>query len=274
MRVLVTGADGFIGGHLMEHLSDAGHEVHAFQGDVTNETDWWPLSLYEWDAVCHLAALIGVADSMNRPTDYIHANVTGTALMVECLRGKVGRYVLASSASVYGSCLMATERSPIQPTSVYGMTKVSQEAIVAQTGVPATFLRPFMVYGPKQTNPDGGLVGIFARQILEGDRPRVTEDGAQRRDLVHVSDVCEAFRLALDGPPGVYNLGTGTETTVAELAISIASLMGGKKPTVSGQRRSGDVRHITAHISAGEGLGWKPKVVLADGLADYVKTLK
>jgi dTDP-L-rhamnose 4-epimerase len=258
-RVLVTGGAGFIGSHLADELLSAGYAVRALDvlvdqvhdgdrpgylsadvelipGDVRGE-DVVRGALEGVDAVVHLAARVGVGQSMYEQAEYAAANTLGTAVLLDALAERpVRKLVVASSMSVYGEGaykpVPAVERTREQleqreweprgaggeqltpvPTpetkqpalsSVYALTKFDQERLCllfgSAYGVPAVALRLFNVYGPRQalSNPYTGALAIFASRLLNDNAPVVYEDGAQTRDFVHVSDVARAFRLALE----------------------------------------------------------------------------
>jgi dTDP-L-rhamnose 4-epimerase len=149
------------------------------------------------------------------------------------------------------------EDAPLAPTSVYAATKVHQEhlafAFARETGVPVTALRYHNVYGPRmpRDTPYAGVASIFASALARGERPRVFEDGRQRRDFVHVRDVARANRLALRVPEpysGPLNIASGTPRTVGEMAEALAAAGGdgSPRPVVTGDWRAGDVRHVFA----------------------------
>ena len=258
-RVLITGGAGFIGSHLADELLAAGYSVRALDvlvdqvhegdrpeylsadvelipGDVRSE-DVVRGALEGVDAVVHLAARVGVGQSMYEQADYAAANTVGTAVLLDALAERpVRKLVVASSMSVYGEGayepVPAVERTREQlerreweprgaggeelipvPTpetkqpalsSVYALTKFDQERLCLLFGsaysVPAVALRLFNVYGPRQalSNPYTGALAIFASRLLNDNAPVVYEDGAQTRDFVHVSDVARAFRFALE----------------------------------------------------------------------------
>jgi dTDP-L-rhamnose 4-epimerase len=260
-HVLITGGAGFIGSHLGDELLQAGYRVRALDslveqvhggkqqrpgyladeieliaGDVRN-AEVVRGALEGVDAVFHLAARVGVGQSMYQPAEYASANTAGTAVLLEALlEHPVRKVVVASSMSVYGEGAYepeaATERSRAQlehgeweppgpkgeelrpvPTpetkepslaSVYALTKYDQERLCllhgAAYGVPTVALRFFNVYGPRQalSNPYTGVLAIFAARLLNDRPPLVYEDGGQRRDFVHVGDVARACRLALE----------------------------------------------------------------------------
>jgi dTDP-L-rhamnose 4-epimerase len=259
--VLITGGAGFIGSHLADALLAAGYRVRAFDslvdqvhggierpeylhrevelvvGDV-RDADAVGAAVADADLVVHLAARVGVGQSMYEPAAYTSANTAGTAILLQALLGhEVGRLLVASSMSIYGEGLyrdgegrpvVDAERTREQlerreweprsgltpvPTpewkapalaSVYALTKYDQERLCLIWGdayrVPTTALRLFNVYGPRQalSNPYTGVLAIFASRLLNGNPPLVNEDGHQRRDFVSVTDVARACRLALE----------------------------------------------------------------------------
>jgi dTDP-L-rhamnose 4-epimerase len=258
-RVLVTGGAGFIGSHLADELLAAGYAVRALDvlvdqvhdggrpgylsadvellpGDVRSE-EVVRGALEGVDAVVHLAARVGVGQSMYQQAEYAGANTLGTSVLLDALADQpVRKVVVASSMSVYGEGayepVEAVERTREQlerreweprgpggeqltpaPTpetkqpalsSVYALTKFDQERLCllfgSAYGVPAVALRLFNVYGPRQalSNPYTGVLAIFASRLLNDRPPVVYEDGGQTRDFVHVTDVARAFRLALE----------------------------------------------------------------------------
>jgi dTDP-L-rhamnose 4-epimerase len=169
------------------------------------------------------------------------------------------------------------EDAPLSPTSVYGITKRDQEELVLVLGraygVDAVALRYLNVYGPRQAlgNPYTGVAAIFAARVLNGRRPLVFEDGAQIRDLVHVSDVVRATCLAMDAPGAAgypINVATGRRIRILELAERIAAALGSDlTPAVTGEFRAGDIRHCFADISrARELLGFEAGTAFDEGL--------
>jgi len=166
----------------------------------------------------------------------------------------------------------------IAPRSGYAATKVAQEHLAAAwaiaTGASATALRYHNVYGPgmPRDTPYAGVAAIFRSSLERGEAPALFEDGAQRRDFVHVRDVAAANVAALartDAPAGLraFNVGSGQVTTVAEMARALATAMDGPAPVVTGQFRAGDVRHITASSArAAAELGFRATVGFGDGM--------
>jgi dTDP-L-rhamnose 4-epimerase len=264
------------------------------------------------DAVVHLAARVGVGQSMYEMAEYTSANSVGTAVLLEALAEKpVRKLVVASSMSIYGEGLyrggdpgertreqlerhewdfQGLEPLPTPETkrpalsSIYALTKYDQERAClvagAAYGIPTVALRLFNVYGPGQalSNPYTGVLAIFAARLLNDRAPRIFEDGEQRRDFVSVHDIARAFALALerDGADGLaVNVGSGESITVNALAELLARTLGKDvAPEVTGEFRVGDIRHCFADVSlAGETLGFEPQVALDTGIAELAEWL-
>ncbi|XRQ16217.1 NAD-dependent epimerase/dehydratase family protein [Actinomadura welshii] len=337
MNVTLTGSAGFIGSHVAEALTAAGHRVRGLDlrpggdgADVADVRDPAAVArlLRGADAVCHQAAKVGLGVAVSDLPAYASANVQGTAvLLAEMARAGVGSLVLASSMVVYGegaytcglhgpvrpgpraeedlkagrfepgcpSCGRPLtpgavgEETPPDPRNAYADTKLAQEHLAAswarETGGSAAALRYHNVYGPRMPRgtPYAGAAAIFRSRLLDGRAPLVFEDGAQRRDFVHVRDVARANVLALErvaaGPPGrgplqgglrAYNIASGEPRTIGDLAAALAGASGGPAPRVTGGYRLGDVRHIVARPDrARRELGFSPSVTFADGTAEF-----
>src|SRR5581483_10901938 len=275
------------------------------------------------DAVVHLAARVGVGQSMYEITNYTLANSGGTAVLLEALLDQpVRRLVVASSMSIYGEGayrnargdlvepqprgreqlergdweprgidgdeiepVPTAERTPPSLASIYALTKFEQERAClifgAAYGVPTTALRLFNTYGTRQalSNPYTGVLAIFASRLLNDRRPKVFEDGLQRRDFVSVRDVARAFRLALEREEAVgeaVNVGSGRSATVCEIALKLAATLGKHvEPERTGRYRAGDVRHCFADTSrAARLLGYVPEVELDAGIAELAAWLE
>ncbi len=188
---------------------------------------------------------------------------------------------------------LVTEQAPLDPRSVYAATKVAQEHLAGawarESGGRAALLRYHNVYGPglPRDTPYAGVAAIFLSALARGKAPQVFEDGAQRRDFVHVDDVARAnvaaLQAVLDHPrdrpgpaPGearAYNVASGRPRTVLELAATLARACGGPQPQVTGRFRAGDVRHVTADASRLTAeLGWTPRVDFEDGVRQLAGT--
>lgn len=172
------------------------------------------------------------------------------------------------------------EEKPLQPTSVYAVTKRSHEELFMTVGraydIPTIALRYFNVYGPRQSlsNPYTGVAAIFTCRLLNGKPPLIFEDGRQSRDFIHVSDIVQANLRALDTevPYGVYNVGTGRRLDLLEMVRLLRERLGGPEPTIVEKFRKGDVRDCYANIARiREELGFEARVRFEDGIADLAE---
>jgi dTDP-L-rhamnose 4-epimerase len=295
-------------GALPEYLST---DVELLEGDV-RDPDAVRRALDGVDAVVHLAARVGVGQSMYEIAEYTNANTLGTAVLLEALIERpVGKLVVASSMSIYGEGAYRNadpgERTReqlerrewdfpgLEPlptpetkrpglTSIYALTKHDQERsclIVGDAyGIPTVAPRLFNVYGPRQalSNPYTGVLAIFASRLLNDRAPRVFEDGGQRRDFVSVHDIARAFRLAVetDGANGLaVNIGSGSSASVREIGETLAATLGKDiEPELTGEYRVGDIRHCFADISLARArLGYEPQVTFEAGIAELAEWL-
>jgi len=275
------------------------------------------------DSVIHLAAEVGVGQSMYAIDRYVSVNDHGTAVLFQALIDRpVARIVVASSMSVYGEGLYRTaggermddvvrpaqrlasgwdpvgpDGGPLTPmptpeskrpnlASVYALTKYVQERLTLTVapayGMQGVALRLFNVYGPGQalSNPYTGVLAIFASRLLNRERPMVFEDGAQRRDFIHVDDIARAFILALEHPdaPGqVFNIASGRDVSILEVGAALATAMGVPHltPELMGKARVGDIRHCFADIRlAREVLGFEPRRGFGDSLGELAEWVR
>ena len=177
--------------------------------------------------------------------------------------------------------VLTSETKPLNPTSIYALTKRHQEEmclLVGKTyGIPTVALRFFNVYGPRQSlsNPYTGVCAIFLSRIKKNSPPVIFEDGLQSRDFVSVQDIVNASILVKDkrmADYGVFNVGTGVQTTILEVAETLIKLYGKDfKPVIENKFRVGDIRHCYADISKMKKLGFKPKVDLISGMRKLVE---
>ncbi len=400
-RVIVVGGAGFLGSHVVEALLEKGCEVMSYDclmPQVHPNSPNWPeyqkvlateggpltlhfgdvrdmralryaLDTFQPDTVVHLAALVGVAQGNHRIAEYVSANVTGTAILLQAVadynlatketmeHGRalmeatvtpeegqtqeeanakyleriqpeldkllrapntpIEQVLVAGSMSAYGEgayllsgdaggqdfgivrppsdwipgaltdpdgvvCYDAPDMEPtatpetvrLNPVSVYAWTKEQQEVLALLIGklrgIPVKVARFFNCFGPNQslTNPYTGIAAIFSARVLAGLDPIIFEDGMQRRDFTHASDVASAVLCILDkGDPGeVYNVGTGIPHTVLDVANAICEGTA-CVPEITGIVRTGDIRHCYADAWKLRDLGWEPKVRFEDGMA-------
>jgi dTDP-L-rhamnose 4-epimerase len=303
-----------------ERPDDFPKDAELIVGDIRNK-DVVTRALQGVDSVIHLAAEVGVGQSMYAVERYTSVNETGSAVLFEALIDHpVHRVVTASSMSIYGEGLyedadgdlvqdatrdpqliaqknwdpLDHEGRTLKPVatpewkqpslaSVYALGKYVQERqtlIMTQAyGMEGTCLRLFNVYGPGQalSNPYTGVLAIFSSRLSNSQRPLIFEDGEQRRDFVHVSDVARAFADALVHPRAdgqVFNIGSGAERSVKDVARSIARALGRNdiEPEITGKARVGDIRHCFCDDSkAADVLGFRAEKDFDEGLAELAE---
>jgi dTDP-L-rhamnose 4-epimerase len=277
------------------------------------------------ELVFHQAAAVGVGQSMYEIAAYVSANSLGAGVLLQEIvarKTQIKRMVVASSMSIYGEgaylgadgklaspglrpdaqlekrqwemqdgagrplrAIGTPETKPLQPTSVYAVTKRDHEELFLAVGnayhIPTVALRYFNVYGSRQalSNPYTGVAAIFSSRLRNGNPPLVTEDGLQSRDFVHVSDIVRANLAALrcEAVGGrVCNVGTGRPTTIRGVAELLAARLGvAIAPEITEKFRAGDIRHCVADPSFAKSvLGFEAKVRLEDGIDDVIAFAK
>lgn len=281
--ILVTGGAGFIGSHLAEALLARGERVQILDDFSTGRRENVPagaelVDASDADTVFHLAAATSVAYSIDHPREVYENNV---ALTVRLLAGpSVRRFIFAGSTAVYGDApVPVTEDAACAPASPYAASKLAAEyyvrAFARSRGVATITLRLFNVYGPRQDpgSPYSGVVARFADRLARGETLDVFGDGLQTRDFVHVSDAVRAFLRAADVcDGGVYNVGTGTGTSVLELAAAMGRAAGRVARIAHRPARAGEIRHSRADVRrARDVLGFEATVPLEVGLRRLVR---
>ena len=307
MRILVTGGAGFIGSHLVEKLLAAGREVAilddfndfydpqikqaniaGFAKDVTvHHVDLRDgasvRNLFhreKFDAIAHLAARAGVRPSIQHPRLYYDTNVTGTLHLLEAARvTEVGRFIFASSSSVYGASktISFSEGQYLSQTlSPYGATKIAGEFLCSTYShlyqLRVVSLRYFTVYGPRQ-RPDLAI-HKFTRRIYAGQPIDQFGDGTTRRDYTYIDDIVQGTLAALgyDGPLfDIFNLGESETIQLKDLISAIEKALGKKAKVNRLPEQPGDMPLTCADISkARKLLGYKPITRLSDGLPRFI----
>ena len=291
MRAIVTGGAGFIGSHVVDALVAQGAEVavvdslvHGAQDNVATGAELHVRDIREPlddvfdavqpEAVLHLAAQADVRVSVERPVEDADVNVLGTVRILESARKHGAQVVFSSTGgAIYGDCTTsAPEDSPCEPLSPYGTAKLAAEEYLRAYnrlyGTRHIALRYGNVYGPRQ-DPHGeaGVVAIFLGALARGEQARIFGDGMQTRDYVYVGDVARATLAALGHEGGVFNVGTGRETSVAELYELCARVAGSDRAAEHAPARLGELqRSFLDPTLAADTLGFRAMVDLEDGL--------
>ena len=291
MRAAVTGGAGFIGSHVVDALVARGDDVHVIDNLATGRRENLnpQATLHERDireplddlfaevrpeAIVHLAAQADVGTSVERPLFDAEVNVVGTLNVLEAARPHRAGVVFSSTGgAIYGECERpAREDDERRPLSPYGTAKLAAEEYLATWnrlhGTRHVALRFANVYGPRQlAKLEGGVVAIFTDRLRAGEPVTIFGDGEQTRDYVYVGDVVRAVLAAIGRDGGVYNVGTGTETSVNELFEQCRRVAGVDADASHAPARAGDVLHSVLDVSRSEReLGWRPETSLAEGL--------
>jgi UDP-glucose 4-epimerase len=298
---VVTGGAGFIGSHMADNLLARGYRVRAIDNLVSGrESNLAHLAgnpdfsfeqgdirglqagsaLFEGARiVIHFAGIGDIVPSIERPLEYMSANVQGTVHVLECARhAKVGKLVYAASSSCYGLAATPTrEDHPVAPQYPYALSKYMGEQASFHWhkvyGLPVNSIRIFNAYGTRvrTTGAYGAVFGVFFRQKLAGKPYTVVGDGSQTRDFLYVTDVAEAFRLAAetDRTGETWNLGAGSPQSVNRLV----ELLGGERTYIP--KRPGEPDCTWADISKiTRDLGWKQQVPFEEGVARMMKEIE
>jgi nucleoside-diphosphate-sugar epimerase len=280
-RVLVTGGSGFIGRRLVRFLRGEGVEVLAPGRDTLDvSAGTFPDQSADW--VIHLAGRTYVPASWNEPADFYRVNALGTVNVLEYCRRTQARLIYVSGYC-YGlpEALPIPETAPLKPNNPYALSKQAAEQacrfFFEYLQTPVMIARPFNIYGPGQ--PANFLIARIVEQVIDPAAAAiVVEDGAPRRDYVHLDDVVSAIESLRRNPkPGAtFNIGSGASHSVAEVAELACRAVHAKKPFVSrDNRRANDIPDVVADITAIRiATGWTPSIALYDGLRDVVAHAK
>jgi UDP-glucose 4-epimerase len=307
--VLVTGGAGFIGSHVVRAFADRGSAVTILDdlssGKLTNlpegvtfiEDDVRSPSAARvvregaFDVICHLAAQIDVRKSVEDPAYDVAVNIGGSLNLLEAMRQsgkKSTRFVFSSTGgALYGDVetIPTPESFAKDPQSPYGNAKLSVELYLGYYarvhGLDTVALRYGNVYGPRQdSHGEAGVVAIFCERVLAGRQLTVFGDGKQTRDYVYVADVANANVLAATKPlppagpldSRSFNIGTGVETSVVQLAELIGDASGTTPAIEHAPDRAGEVRRsVLLAAKAEKVLGWTPRMSIADGISETFK---
>lgn len=303
MKVLVTGGAGFIGSNIVDALVERGDDVvivdnlcEGRRENVNPQARLYEISICDPelakvfeqekpDIVNHHAAQINLRKSVDEPLFDAQENILGSInVIVNSVRSGVRKLIYSSSGgAIYGEpdYLPADENHPVRPVSQYGVSKYCVEHYIElyarQNDLSYAILRYANIYGPRQ-NPFGeaGVVAIFARQMMRGERPSIFGPGNKTRDYAHVSDVVSVNILAMEQDANVTcNIGTGVETSDQEIYDAVAAALGYTEKPIYTEVRPGEIQRICLDCSrAKQELGWEHKVSLKEGIASTVAYFK
>jgi NAD dependent epimerase/dehydratase len=312
MRMLVTGAGGFIGSHVVEALLREGHSVRALVhynsrgswghldgleshsvenldvrlGDITDPYLVRDL-VVGCDIVFHLAALIGIPYSYHAPASYVATNINGTLNVLEaCRQAKTRRVIVTSTSEVYGTARYAPidEAHPLQGQSPYSASKIAAdklaESFFCSFDLPVVILRPFNTYGPRQSAR--AIIPTVLTQALAGANEIHLGNLEPRRDLTFVEDTAQAFMLAATAPNiegETIHFGQGKEISIRDLVAKCLSAVDSQAELVSSSDRQRPERSEVGLLlcdaaKARRLLGWEPKISLDEGLRRTAEYLR
>lgn len=299
MRIVVTGGSGFIGSHVVEHYQGkaevvvldnfrTGHrrnldglECELVEGSILDR-DLVGKVIEGANVVIHLAALVSVPESMQRPLETVDINVHGLLNVLEASRkAGVSKLCLASSAAVYGENPESpkVETMTPDPRSPYAVTKLDGEyycGLYSREGwLRTAALRFFNVFGPRQDPESSYAAAVpkFLEKAMHHEPLTIFGDGGQTRDFIHVKDIAGALAFLAEHPEveGVFNAGYGGSVTIKELATRTIVLAGSRSEIVHAPPRAGDIRHSCASSQKLRDAGWQPVFDLEKGLEETVR---
>jgi len=302
-KILVTGGAGFIGSHLVDKLIEKGHQVVVVDNLATGKKENLnhKAKFYEVDicdskisqifeeekpeVIFHFAAQIDVRKSIKDPIENAKVNILGALNILEnCRKISVKKFIFASSGgAIYGDTdvIPTPETHPENPESPYGIAKLTVEKYLnfykKTFGLNYIVLRIANVYGPRQDSKgEGGVIAIFCDKMLKDEQPTINGDGEQARDFVYVDDALESALLGMESEKsGVYNIGTGKETSINEIFRRIKELTNSNCKEVYGPAKQGEQkRNCLDYSKAKEKLNWQPKYDLEEGLKETIKWFK
>ena len=303
MKVLITGGAGFIGSHIAEHYQGIAEEIRVLdnlrtgykknldglnvtfiEGSITDR-ELVAKAVEGVDYIFHMAAMVSVPESMQKPRETVDLNVNGLlTVLEEASKAGVKKVVLASSAAIYGDnpIVPKVETMYPEPKSPYGITKLDGEYYMEMfrtTGqVNTGCCRFFNVFGPRQ-DPKGAYaaaVPIFMEKAIKGEDITVFGDGEQTRDFIYVKDIVGALAYVAEHQDvtGVNNVGSGGQITINDLAEIIIKAAGSSSKVVHLPERPGDVKHSRSCADKLRSAGWEPKYTLEEGLKTTLEYFK
>lgn len=307
-KILITGGAGFIGSNLANHLAPENEvvviddlsmgkrenlvvqNIEFIEGSVTDYKLMEQILLrYQFDYIFHLAAVASVADSLVRPLETHEVNANSTIHLLELAKKNqknIKRIVFASSAAIYGDLpqLPKREDSAIKPLTPYAIDKYASESYLlnygALCGIPASAIRLFNVFGPRQnpSSPYSGVISILMecyKKLLRGEKTCFTcfGDGKQTRDFIFIDDVIQAILLIAQSPEAIgsfYNIGYGDATSLNEIISIMNDITNQNLVMVYEDERDGDIKYSYCSNEKLKKLGFEPKNTVYTGMEKYI----
>ena len=302
MRILITGGAGFIGRHIAEHFQDRA-EVRVldnlrcgFKGNLSGldcqlvvgsilDRDLVRGGMTGVDFVFHLAAMVSVPGSVQKPKEYAETNVRGTTVVLEeAARAGAKKLIFSSSAAIYGDnpAIPQIESLAAEPKSPYATSKYEGEqqcrSFTDQRRLPTVSLRYFNVFGPYQnpTSKYAAVVPAFIEKAIRNEPITIFGDGRQTRDFIYVKDVvaANAFFALKSQATGIFNVACGKQISIADLALTIRNLAKSSSTIEYSAARPGDVKHSVAGVDKARRDGFRPVCDLAEGLRATIEFFK
>ena len=306
MRIFVTGGAGFIGRYCVKSFLEKNYEVTIFdnfsnssknmissllddgvqlvEGDITIQDEISNV-ISGHDLVIHLAAKIGVENSIKFPKETFLTNVDGTINVLNaCVKHEIKNVIAASTAAVYGEPenpnIPISEDQKTSPTSPYAESKLKMEELIQsfskKHNLNSIILRIFNVYAKGQSPEYAGVITKFLDKISKNEPLEIFGDGSQTRDFVAIQDVVDAFQISIEKLKGksgsIFNIGSSKYTTIKSIAELMINLSGKKIDVKYSKQKEGDIRNSWADITlAKKYLGYTPKIELAVGIKNLIK---
>jgi len=299
MRVLITGGAGFIGRHICQHFQHraevrvldnlrggfrsnlSGLECQLIVGSILDR-DLVREAMRGVDFVFHLAAMVSVPESVQKPNECAEINAGGTAIVLEeAERARAKKLIFSSSAAIYGDnpAIPSIESVPVEPKSPYAISKCEGErhccSFTDEGRLATVSLRYFNVFGPYQdpTSEYTAAVPAFIKKAIKNEPITIFGDGRQTRDFIYVEDVvaANAFFALESQVTGVFNVACGKQIGIADLAVTIRSVTNSTSRIDYGTERRGDVKHSVASLDKLQTAGFRPVCDLAGGLRPTIE---